>query len=314
MTKTIGLLSALVVVLCADLGNTQPIPSQANAPQPVNLPAIQGTSDDPMVSYRAYSSAVEAGNFDQAAVHGLEAWRQAEAKWGGANPNTAGLAYNAAWSGALVSKASERVDAARRAVELAPQARGSYSLAEANFLLAYTEYFAAKPADRPNLSAKLAAAAQPVESSWNDFLVAHALVQALANGMNNARPRISFDLAQRALAVIDRVTPTDTNARAVTLLSRGQARLQGGFDREEAIADLVQARVAYGPMRQTDDLVWGTLGAWEAAARAVVVTQEGFDRSETGTRITRISRRPVEMTAAEQKNRSKTCWVRRFGL
>lgn len=42
---------------------------------------------------------------------------------------------------------------------------------------------------------------------------------------------------------------------------RARGRLMTRVDQEEAIADLIQARVAYGAMRGKDDKSWGTLAA-----------------------------------------------------
>jgi TonB family protein len=293
MQKRIILLCGVGLCLLGLPAHSQPI-AQANAS------ATSSQDGDPMVPYRAYRAAVESGNLAQAATEALSAWRLAEARWGASNPNTAGLAYNAAWSAVLVGKAGDRIDAGRRAVELAPQARDAYDVLEAQFLLAYGEYFAAKVEDRPKLAAKLAAAALPIETTWQDYLVVNALVQSVTNGVTESRGRVSVALADRTLAVIDRVAPTDRNARALTLLARAQGRLVGGFDSEEAVADLIQARVAYGPMRGLDDPNWGTLGAWELAARSVVLTNDNLTQTMTGTRITRRTQRPLSMTEAER--------------
>jgi TonB family protein len=277
------------------------LPVFAQTTQMATTSATALAQDDPMVPYRAYREAVEKGELNQAATQAARAWQLAETKWGATNPNTAGLAYNAAWSAALIGKSAERLDAARRAVELAPQARESYDVKEAQFLLAYSEYFATKPEDRPKEAAKLAAAALPVETTWTDYLVVNALVQSLTNGMSETRGRQNVALADRTLAVIDRVAPNDKNARALTLLARGQARLLARVDTEEAVADLVQARVAYGYMRQPDDLTWGALGAWEMTARSIALTNDAFTQSQIGTRITRRTRRPLSMTEAQSR-------------
>jgi tetratricopeptide (TPR) repeat protein len=258
------------------------------------------TNSDPLVAYNAYNEAVNAGKLPEAATFGNLAWQLAEAKWGSSNPNTAGLAFNAAWSSALIGKSAERIDAARRAVELAPIATASYSVQEAQFLLAYGEYFAADQNGRLVAARKLSAAAQPVEGTWNDFLIINALISSANMGVGSNFGRATIAVADRALAVIDRLAPNDTTNRALAYLARGRGRLTAGIDREEAVADFVQARLAYGPMRGVDDLSWGTLAAWETASRSVLTTINNFLQT-TGSRIASRTRRALDMTPEQLK-------------
>lgn len=250
---------------------------------------------DPMVPYRAYAAAVNSNNLADAARFGSEAWQLAEAKWGSTSANTAGLAYNAAWSAALAGKSSDRLDAAKRAVELAPIATESYSLQEAQFLLAYAEFFAIEQKDRDKAAPKLAAAALPVEATWNDYLLINALVNAAIMGSDRSRGGSTIAIADRALSAIDRLNPNDGNSRSLALLARAQGRLSQESDLEEAVADLIQARVAYGAMRTADDRTWGKLAAWEVASRSFLTTTENL-RFTTGSRLTLRTKRPLDMT------------------
>jgi TonB family protein len=289
MSKIALTICALTVLLTGGHGLAQTSP-QTPASAPTANP------NDPLVAYRAYNAAVANNDFVQAATQAALAWRAAEATWGGSNPNTAGLAYNAAWSSALIGKSAERVDAARRAVELAPKATSVYDLSEAQFLLAYSSFFAAKPEERAKLASGLAAAALPVEATWPDYLLVNALVQSAKSGVSEVRGRVTVGVAERALVALERLTPNDKDSRVIALVARAQGRLLGRFDEEEAIADLIQARVVYGPMRQPDDLTWGVLGAWELAARSLVQSNDSLIGSATGSRVAQRSKRPLRMT------------------
>jgi TonB family protein len=267
---------------------------------PIVQTAALATNTDPLVAYRAYNEAVTNGSLVDAARHAAQAWQLAETKWAATNPNTAGLAFNAAWSAALIGKSADRIDAARRAVELAPVSQEAYALAEAQFLLGYAEYFATDLKDRAAAAPKLAAAALPVEATWGDYLLVNALVNAANYGAVAGRSRATIAVADRALVSIERLSPNDNNSRALALLARAQGRLLSRVDQDEAIADLIQARVAYGPMRSVDDKTWGTLAAWEMASRSVVLTINSF-QSTTGTRISSRSLRLLEMTPEQRK-------------
>ena len=272
--------------------------ASAQTPAAPALVAANVTRDDPIVAYNAYTAAVNEGQFVQAAQFAAQAWQLAESKWGASNPNTAGLAFNAAWSAALSGKSAERIDAARRAVELTTSARDAFTLQEAQFLLAYAEYFATPLADRDRAAPKLAIAALPVEGTWSDYLIINALLTSANFGAGVARGRTTMAIAERALVVIDRLAPTDNNYRALALLARGQGRLVSQENQQEAVADFIQARLAYGPMRMPDDPTWGKLAAWEVASRSVVATVDnvGFN---LGSRLSNRTRRPLAMTEAQ---------------
>jgi TonB family protein len=289
------LLSSITLYGSAAWSQTPPLE------QPISTSSNGVIQADPLVAYRSYTEAVIGGHLADAARFASEAWQAAEVKWGSANPNTAGLAYNAAWSAALIGKSAERLDAARRAVDLARTATDSYTSQEAQFLLAYAEFFATNATDRPKVAAKLAAAALPVEGTWNDYLIVNALVTSANIGSSATRGRNTAAIAERALAVIDRIAPSDSESKVMALFARAQGRLTGGFELEEAVADLIQARVAYGPIRRVDDKSWGSLAAWEMAARSVALSVNTQDSLTTGTRIARTTRRPLSITEEQAK-------------
>jgi TonB family protein len=258
------------------------------------------TITDPVVAYKAYSDALNANRLTDAASYGAQAWQLAETKWGATNANLGPLAYNAAWSAALVGKSSQRLDAARRAVELASNSTAAYTLPEAQFLLAYAEYFATPEKDRAIAAPKLAAAAMAVEPTWNDYLIINALVTSATLGAEKERGRRTIEVAERALTAIDRISPDDKESRVMALFARAKGRMVASSNLDEALADIIQARVTYGPIRTVDDKTWGTLAAWESAARAVVLTVRA-GRVEGGTRISQSTRRLLEMTPAQKR-------------
>jgi TonB family protein len=263
--------------------------------------STSATSDaDPLALYKSYDEALNANRLTDAARFAAQAWQAAETKWGATNPNTGPLAYNAAWSAALVGRSSERIDAARRAVELARGRTEGYTLPDAQFLLAYGEYFATPEKDRVSGATKLAAAAMPVSTTWNDFLIVNALVTSANVGVGSGRGRATIEIADRALASIDRLTPEDNNSRVMALFARAKGRLLTGREREEAVADLVQARLAYGPMKVADDKTWGALAAWELAIRSVLATAQN-NQASTGTRISPRTRRAIELTPEQSR-------------
>jgi TonB family protein len=272
----------------------------ASASQPVAY-AMATTSDvDPIALYKSYDEAVNANRLTDAARFANDAWQAAEAKWGAGNPNTGALAYNAAWSAALIGKSADRVDAARRAIALITPTTAAYTAKDAQFLLAYGEFFATPEGDRAAAAPKLAAAASEVEATWGDFLIVNALVSSANVGATSGRSRATIETADRALATIERLTPNDTNSRVMALFARAKGRLLSGRARDEAVADLVQARVAYGPMKVVDDKTWGALAAWELAIRSVVRTAQ-INQTYTGTRISTATQRPVDMTPEQYK-------------
>jgi TonB family protein len=265
------------------------------------VPAYAETANaDPIPAYRAYEAAVSAGKYVEAADHAYQAWQRAEAKWGSSNPGTGGLAFNAAWSAALISKGTDRLDAARRAVELVNASNNAYRLEEAQFLLAYAQFLSYPVADRHKEFKPLADAALAVEGTWGDFLIAEALVQAARFSAGPGRGKTTVELAERALSALTRVDPNGSVNKAIALLARGQGRLFMRNDHEEAIADFIEARVVYGAMRRDDDPSWGNLAAWEIAARALLQTADG-SRMTTGTRITRKTRRPFDLTDDQKR-------------
>jgi TonB family protein len=292
--KSIAALLALSLP-CSGL-NAQTAP----AAQLIASSSSATTEADPIALYKAYDEAMNANRLNEAASFATQAWQAAETKWGTSNPNTGPLAYNAAWSAALVGKSSERIDAARRAVELARGRTEGYTLPDAQFLLAYGEYFATPEKDRPSAAAKLAVAAVPVSTTWNDFLIVNALVTSANVGVGPSRARATIDIADRALASIDRLTPEDDNSRVMALFARAKGRLLTGRDREEAVADLVQARVVYGPMKVADDKTWGALAAWELAIRSVISTAQ-INQNYTGTRISPRTSRPIGLTPEQSR-------------
>ncbi len=248
-----------------------------------SAPAV---STDPMVAYRAYDQAVAEGKLSEAAVHAQTAWKNAEAAWGPTNPNTAGLAFNAAWSLALVGKAPEGMDAAKRAVELADVGAKAYKASEAHFLLAFAEMRAAPDRQKLQKAEALDVAAKAVEGSWGDTLIVDALVESSILLSTQGQSKKGAALANRSVTELDRLLPTDQTRRALTLLARAVSKLGDQDTIPSAYSDIIDARLAYGKMKRSDDSIWGVLSAWQLVISGM--HQIGRDsKTITGSNITR---------------------------
>lgn len=253
---------------------------------------------DPMVAYRAYDQAVAEGKLAEAAVHAQTAWKNAEAAWGPKNANTAGLAFNAAWSLALVGKAPQGMDAAKRAVELADVGAKAYKASEAQFLLAFAELQAAPVGQRRQKAEALDSAAQAIEGSWGDTLIVDSLVEASITLSTMGRSKKGAELAARSATELDRLLPNDQSRRALTLLARAVSKLADIDKVPSAYSDAVDARLAYGKMRRPDDAMWGMLSAWELVIRGIHEAGRG-SRSTIGTNIMRDRYKLREITPEE---------------
>ncbi|WP_085338226.1 energy transducer TonB family protein [Aquidulcibacter paucihalophilus] len=253
---------------------------------------------DPMVAYRAYDQAVAEGKLAEAAVHAQTAWKNAEAAWGPKNANTAGLAFNAAWSLALVGKAPQGMDAAKRAVELADVGAKAYKASEAQFLLAFAELQAAPVGQKRQKAEALDSAAQAIEGSWGDTLIVDSLVEASITLSTMGRSKRGAELAARSATELDRLLPNDQSRRALTLLARAVSKLADIDKVPSAYSDAVDARLAYGKMRRPDDAMWGMLSAWELVIRGLHEAGRG-SRSTIGTNIMRDRYKLREITPEE---------------
>lgn len=276
------------LIVCGSLAIAQPVQSSSSA-------AIANPSNDPLVFYRAYEAASQQGDAVAAYEAVVLAWQTGERVWPSDNPNLPGMAFTAAWSAALLGKPVERIDAARRAVALAPLARGFYTLPEAEFVLAYADYFSTPQGERRRVGEKLAAAALPIEGTWEDFMLAKALVNASAVVPNG---RQSLEIANRALVAIERTKPNDTSYKALALMARAQGRLAVGDNRDEALADMIEARIAYGPMRATNDSIWDQLLVWKAGIGSITRQIPSTGRAPSPT-VSRSTNRPLEITPSQ---------------
>ncbi|OYU75380.1 MAG: hypothetical protein CFE32_14515 [Alphaproteobacteria bacterium PA3] len=255
-------------------------------------------STDPMVAYRAYDQAVAEGKLAEAAVHAQEAWKRAETTWGPTNPNTAGLAFNAAWSLALVRQAANGVEAANRAVELADIGAKAYQKSEAQFLLAFAEFEAANEGDKYRRIMALDKTAKAIEGSWRDMLVADALTKASMQATLDGDSERGEILSARALREVNRLGPQDRNRLAIAYLASAMAKALDGRKIGAAYEEIIQARVLYGRMRQVDDPTWGALSAWQAAIRSKIGTTTSVNGGP-GLRLLQTPIEPRSMTAAE---------------
>ncbi len=255
-------------------------------------------ANDPMVAYRAYDQAVAEGKLPDAAVHAKEAWKRAEATWGPTNPNTAGLAFNAAWSLALIGKAPEGMEAAKRAVELAEVGAKAYKASEAQFLLANAEFEAATTNQLPKKAQAIDLAAKAVEGSWGDMLVADALLRASIHLSVTGKASLGAKLAERSAAEVQRLNPVDVDRMALVNLARAVSKLSDQNKFLVAHEDILKARVTYGPMRRPDDPTWGALSAWQMVVSGLIQATNSSNYG-TASRIKWSRSEPRDMTQEE---------------
>jgi hypothetical protein len=238
-------------------------------------------SDDPIAYYRAYETAIAAGDVAAAQVAAGSAWRTGERVWAGNNPNLAGLAFNAAWSLGLAGKIGDAREPARRAVELAARYPDKVKMSEAQFLAAYAE-LVNTPTKR-NLDRFQAAASGVGNGGWGDYLLPRAYVDAARFAISLDAPRLGRQMVDLGLVEADRLAPNNTNLRTSLMILRTQSSMklrQYG----QAVNEAMDARRAYGPKKLDRDVNWATLAAWESASRAVY--QSIYDIGPvTGSRI-----------------------------
>ncbi|WP_395777245.1 hypothetical protein [Aquidulcibacter sp.] len=256
------------------------------------------TSNDPMIAYRAYDQAVADGKLVDAAAYAQVAWKNAETTWGPTNANTAGLAFNAAWSLALIGKAPEGLEPAKRAVELAEVGAKAYKAPEAQFLLAYAEFEAATTRQLPKKAQAIDVAAQAVEGAWGDMLVADALLRASIHFSVTGRSSLGAKLAERSAAEVQRLNPKDVDRLALVNLARAVSKLSDQNKLLVAYEDILKARVAYGPMRQSDDPTWGALSAWQMVVNGLIQATNSANGG-TASRIKWSRSEPRDMTEEE---------------
>ncbi len=265
---------------------------------PVFADSTNSTSNDPMIAYRAYDQAVAEGKLTDAAAYAQVAWKNAETTWGPTNANTAGLAFNAAWSLALIGKAPEGLEPAKRAVELAEVGAKAYQASEAQFLLAYVEFEAATTSQLPKKAQAIDVAAQAVEGTWGDMLVADALLRASIHFSVTGRSSLGAKLAERSAAEVQRLNPKDVDRLALVNLARAVSKLSDQNKLLVAYEDILKARIAYGPMRQSDDPTWGALSAWQMVVNGLIQATNSSNEG-TASRIKWSRSEPRDMTEEE---------------
>jgi TonB family protein len=244
--------------------------------------------DDPITHYRAYETAIAAGDLSGASTAAVTAWRTGERVWNGNNPNLPGLAFNAAWTLGLANKIVEAKEPAQRALELSRQFPASVDAEEAGYLLAYAT-MVSQPTKRHIEAFGLAARAVD-NGGWGDFLLARSYAEGALLALNVQMPRVARDLVDRGLTEINRIAPDNAGLKTNLLVLRTQSSLQSrqfGL----AVREVMDARRSYGPPRSDRDLNWAGLVAWESAARAVHYSVYGLTRApDIGSNIVREDR------------------------
>jgi len=256
------------------------------------------TSTDPMIAYRAYDQAVAEGKLTDAAAHAQVAWKNAEATWGPTNANTAGLAFNAAWSLALIGKAPDGLEPAKRAVELAEVGAKAYKASEAQFLLAFAEFEGAEQGQKRKKLDALDKAAKAIEGSWGDMLVADALTKASILASVNGESTKGANLAERSLAEVQLLSPNDNTRLSMVYLARAISKLADTRTFRAAHEDVIKARVLYGQRKAPEDRIWGMLSAWEMVVNGLIQSTSPTAHI-TGSRIGRSNTEPREYTDEE---------------
>jgi len=251
------------------------------------------TSNDPMIAYRAYDQAVAEGKLTDAAAHAQVAWKNAETTWGPTNANTAGLAFNAAWSLALIGKAPDGLVPAKRAVELAEVGAKAYKVSEAQFLLAYAEFEAAEQGQKRKKLDALDKTAKAIEGSWGDMLVADALTKASILASVTGESTKGANLAERSLAEVQLLSPNDNTRLSMVYLARAISKLADTRTFRAAHEDVIKARVLYGQRKAPEDRIWGMLSAWEAVVHGLIQSTSPTEHI-TGSRIGRSNTEPRE--------------------
>jgi hypothetical protein len=256
------------------------------------------TQSEPLVAYTAYTEAIKVGKVAEAAEHAQVAWQKAEVAWG-KTANTAGLAFNAAWSLALIGKAKEGLPAAKRAVELAPLARESAMAADAQFLLANAEFDAASLDNKGRAAEAIDSAAKGVEGSWGDMLVADSLIKASIYLSNAGKSRKGAELAERSFAEVQRLNPSDQDRLSTVYLARAVSKLSDIDKLSAAYEDVLQARLMYGKSRASSDTSWGTLSAWQLVIAGIIETVSNSENN-AGSRIKRSNTKMRDLTDEEE--------------
>lgn len=262
-------------------------------------PAAPAPNADPIAAYRAYEAAIKAGKLVEATSFAHDAWQAAEVKWGARNPNTAGLANNAAWTAALNNQPAKGIEPAQRAITLAPVAQQVYRPEEAAFLLAYNDFFAANADDQPKKSEELLKAAKAVQGAWSDILIVDALIAVSYALVLNNKSGQANDAASLSLSELERINPSDTRRRPMALLVKGISRMRLG-EPLDAQSDVLDAQLAYGKMRRPDDADWGKLQAWGLVMDSVARSAGARD-NQTGSRLRNNRRSPRYLTDDEEK-------------
>ncbi|OYU78045.1 MAG: hypothetical protein CFE32_03270, partial [Alphaproteobacteria bacterium PA3] len=141
-------------------------------------------------------------------------------------------------------------------------------------------------------------AAKAIEGTWGDALIVDALVEASLQLSTQGRSKKGADLAARANSELNRLLPTDQTRRAQILLARAVSKLADRETTASAYSDIIDARLAYGPMRQTDDPTWGALSAWQLVIRGIYQIGRDHDVA-TGSNITRAKDALRDITPEE---------------
>jgi hypothetical protein len=265
---------------------------------PAFADSTNSTANDPMIAYRAYDQAVAEGKLTDAAAHAQVAWKNAETTWGPTNANTAGLAFNAAWSLALIGKAPEGLEPAKRAVELAEVGAKAYKASEAQFLLAYAEFEAAEQGQKRKKLDALDKAAKAIEGSWGDMLVADALTKASIFASVTGENKKGANLAERSLVEVQLLSPNDNTRLSMVHLARAISKLTDTRTFRAAHEDVIKARVLYGQRKASEDRIWGALSAWEGVVHGLIQSKSPTAHI-TGSRIGRSNTEPREYTDEE---------------
>ena len=260
----------------------------------VGLLLVSPAAADYRAAYRAYTAAMEAGDYAAAEREAENAWRLAETELGD-NPNTAVLAVNYAQ---LVAESApaKAAEAYERALALAEKGVSDLDPDDLKLRARLARFYAA-PAGKGEAEAEALAAALAAYRAAGgppSHESAHASLRlatdaAAKGGDRNLEKAASLaDAAAADARALDRAdTRLLREALTIAGVARTARRERKAEDIAEAVLLLDEAISLYPPQRAIDafDPELGYVLAWRAAVGAVANSLGGAPRVSTGTRI-----------------------------
>jgi tetratricopeptide (TPR) repeat protein len=242
------------------------------------MPLAQAEEGDYQSEYALYVAAIEAGDRQAAASHGLAAWRAAEDALGD-DAYTAILAYNYGQF-VLFSDAPSAAEALRRANALQEAGIADLPVSHLRVYLAYAEFEVeggSRPLARELQDALLALEGEGAAPSANLTFMWMALT-----GYYNEQERYeeTLESARKAEAYIEVTAPDNYPLKATMILLQGEAQLipfpRTIEDIRAAYDAFIRARALFPPQEDIEnfDETMARIMAWDLVARAAAASME----------------------------------------